>query len=356
MRVKNPFGMRNGKIVLIHDLTPEERGAKCNCVCPHCHAHFIAKLGDVRQPHFAHDGKPCDFQATIMTSVYRLMFDALQEDPNFAYPSHYGQYYGFSPERKASFRDIRKSCKFSPLKRDEDCECIIQGRTVQMDDIQIHKNGKGVPDALILIKYPSHKLVLILVPPASMCASPVPTPFQGLPTIAIYMPEDLYMIRSEEIKPVLRRSSANKQWVYNRKIDAWLQNKLNQQNDSYAKRQEQRKQQRIQLAAAFAEEQKRRQQEAEKQARLREFQLKQKQQRALQKETLLREFPKALRKKYTQLPDHPIVDSCGTVWYYCMLCKQWYPSTQMAVYGGVEEGCRGTCSQCGRKAIWSLDQ
>ena len=138
------------------------------------------------------------------------------------------------------------------------------------------------------------------------------------------------MIRSEEIKPVLRRSSANKQWVYNRKIDAWLQNKLNQQNDSYAKRQEQ--------------------------PRLREFQLKQKQQRALQKETLLREFPKALRKKYTQLPDHPIVDSCGTVWYYCMLCKQWYPSTQMAVYGGVEEGCRGTCSQCGRKAIWSLEQ
>lgn len=355
MRVKNPFGMRNGKIVLIHDLTPEERGAKCNCVCPHCHAHFIAKLGDVRQPHFAHDGKPCDFQVTVMTAVYQLMVEALQENPNFTYPSHYGEYYGFPLGRKATFLDIRNSCKFYTQKYGEDSECIIQGRTVRIDDTQIHKNGKDIPNALVLTKYPVHKLALILVPPASLCASPAPTPFQGLPTIAIYMPEDLYMIRSEEIKSVLCRSTDNKKWICSSKIDTWLKDKQNQQNTAYLQRKKQYEQQRAQQAAALAEEQKRRQQEAQEQARLRELQLKQKQQKALQKETLLREFPKVLQEKYTQLPNHPIVDSCGTVWYHCMLCKQWFPSTQMAVYGGTEEGCRGTCSRCGRKAIWSLD-
>lgn len=52
MHLKNPFGMRNGKIVMIRDITTAERGAKCNCICPLCQAHFIAKLGDIRQPHF----------------------------------------------------------------------------------------------------------------------------------------------------------------------------------------------------------------------------------------------------------------------------------------------------------------
>lgn len=37
-----------------------------------------------------------------MTAVYQLMFEALQENPNFVYPAHYGEYMGFSLEHKAS--------------------------------------------------------------------------------------------------------------------------------------------------------------------------------------------------------------------------------------------------------------
>ncbi len=36
MVIRNPFGLRNGKIVMIEDISIEERGLQCNCVCPNC--------------------------------------------------------------------------------------------------------------------------------------------------------------------------------------------------------------------------------------------------------------------------------------------------------------------------------
>ena len=69
--LKNPFGMRNGKIVMIADLKESERGARCGCVCPYCKAHFVARLGEVRQPHFAHNGKPCDEVVAVMTAAMK---------------------------------------------------------------------------------------------------------------------------------------------------------------------------------------------------------------------------------------------------------------------------------------------
>lgn len=47
--VRNPFGVRNGQIITISDLSMEERGQSCNCLCPDCGGHFIARLGDVVQ-------------------------------------------------------------------------------------------------------------------------------------------------------------------------------------------------------------------------------------------------------------------------------------------------------------------
>lgn len=346
--------MRNGKIVMIRDITTAERGAKCNCICPLCQAHFIAKLGDIRQPHFAHDGKPCDFQVAVMTAVYQLMFEALQENPNFVYPAHYGEYMGFSLEHKASLQDIKRSCSFYAQKCGEDDECIIQSGTVQVNEVQIHKNGKGVPDALILTKAPAHKLALILVPPESLCKAPTPAPFQQLPTVAVFMPEDLYMIRSEEIKSVLCKSADCKQWVSNAKIDKWLQGKLKLQNEAHSKRLQEIENERAKRLADIAATKERIQREAEEKAR-QQILLKEKAREAATRyREHMRDFPTTLKNKYHQLPDKPVTDAFGNDWYYCMLCNQWYPATQMAIYGGQEEGCRGTCSVCGRHSVWHL--
>ena len=354
MHLKNPFGMRNGKIVMIRDITTAERGAKCNCICPLCQAHFIAKLGDIRQPHFAHDGKPCNFQVAVMTAVYQLMFEALQENPNFVYPAHYGEYTGVSLEHKASLQDIKRSCSFYTQKCGEDDECIIQSGTVQVNEVQIHKNGKGVPDALILTKAPAHKLALILVPPESLCKTPTPAPFQQLPTVAVFMPQDLYMIRSEEIKSVLCTSADCKQWVSNAKIDKWLQGKLKLQNEAHSKRLQEIENERAKRLADIAATKERIQREAEEKARQQNLLTEKAREAATRYREHMRDFPTILKNKYHQLPDKPVTDTFGNDWYYCMLCNQWYPATQMAIYGGQEEGCRGTCSVCGRHSVWHL--
>src|SRR5699024_4826446 len=85
--LKNPFGLRNGKIVMIADLKESERGERCGCVCPYCKAHFVARLGEVRQPHFAHNGKPCDEVVAVMTAAYTLLREAIEESGSFTYPA-----------------------------------------------------------------------------------------------------------------------------------------------------------------------------------------------------------------------------------------------------------------------------
>ena len=41
--LKNPFGEKNGKLILISDISPKENGKKCGCICPLCKGDFQAK-------------------------------------------------------------------------------------------------------------------------------------------------------------------------------------------------------------------------------------------------------------------------------------------------------------------------
>jgi competence CoiA-like predicted nuclease len=52
--LRNPFVIREGSVILIEDLSKDERGLKCRCKCPECGGEFIARMGDVKEHHFAH--------------------------------------------------------------------------------------------------------------------------------------------------------------------------------------------------------------------------------------------------------------------------------------------------------------
>lgn len=49
--VKNPYGLRDGKPVLVDDV---ERGLACNCICPGCGHRLEAHKGDIIAPYFSH--------------------------------------------------------------------------------------------------------------------------------------------------------------------------------------------------------------------------------------------------------------------------------------------------------------
>ncbi|MDW5376409.1 competence protein CoiA family protein [Halomonas sp. HP20-15] len=51
---KIPYGLRDGVVVHISELTIAERGNKCSCLCPGCNGKLQARMGPVYAHHFAH--------------------------------------------------------------------------------------------------------------------------------------------------------------------------------------------------------------------------------------------------------------------------------------------------------------
>lgn len=52
--LKLPYGLKNGKIVHISEISESQRGLKCGCVCPVCNEPLQARIGSKRTKHFAH--------------------------------------------------------------------------------------------------------------------------------------------------------------------------------------------------------------------------------------------------------------------------------------------------------------
>ncbi|SNY41195.1 Competence protein CoiA-like family protein [Orenia metallireducens] len=61
MNIKLPFGLRDGVLIDISELTDDERGLKCNCICPHCKDKLIARMGEKKVHHFAHYNLECEY-------------------------------------------------------------------------------------------------------------------------------------------------------------------------------------------------------------------------------------------------------------------------------------------------------
>ena len=77
MDIKIPFGLRDNKIIHISDITEDEKGLRCRCICPQCHSILIAKLGDKNVHHFAHQNVDCPFG--LETALHLFAKQVLEE-------------------------------------------------------------------------------------------------------------------------------------------------------------------------------------------------------------------------------------------------------------------------------------
>lgn len=84
MDVQLASGIREGQIVHISEIT--ERGEKCNCKCPHCGGILLAKLGNIKQHHFAHKGNPCDPVIAQETGLHLLAKRIIRENHSILVP------------------------------------------------------------------------------------------------------------------------------------------------------------------------------------------------------------------------------------------------------------------------------
>ena len=357
MELKNPFALRktDGHIVMIGDLSPEQRGKACGCICPECKSDFIARMGDIRVPHFAHSGNACDAVKVFMNSLYQLMWEGLQENSHFFWPNCFG-----------SFQESTGSVKLSAVS----CagyECIFEACNFKVESSEIRKNHQGVAEALILTTRKDHSLAVVLVPPATICKISRPKPVEGIPTIAIQIPQtlDFHHVTSDQLKSILLQETRYKEWLSSPKIDEWRQ-QCQEQRAEWVRRQR--------SGQACIDEINR---DTDQWLRnsLKSSPLKQPvqtkeisqqdEEAARQMAEILREYRESqpaawdydnneelsairfyLSRRYQTIPNDLIVTAPnGERWCFCTLCKQWYQSTDMLQYGGKDWNL-GVCRDC----------
>ncbi|WP_455938314.1 competence protein CoiA family protein, partial [Gemella morbillorum] len=94
MDIKLPFGLRNEQLIHINDLTADESGLKCNCVCPACKNKLVAKLGTKNRKHFAHYSSDCGQGVETALHLYAKQF--LSKELRLKLPSlkiYYNDYF-----------------------------------------------------------------------------------------------------------------------------------------------------------------------------------------------------------------------------------------------------------------------
>lgn len=139
--IKLAFGLRGDKIIHIDELTEEERGLSCGCVCPYCGATLQAKLGLKNRHHFSHNSEKCSVEAATQTAVHMLAKEIILSAGELLFPS-------ISLEYKKSSSFFYKYIQFVP----ETIE-IKPARYVKCDDILLeNKLSSIVPDVLFVSK------------------------------------------------------------------------------------------------------------------------------------------------------------------------------------------------------------
>ena len=364
MELKNPFALRktDGHIVMIGDLSPEQRGKACGCICAECKSDFIARMGDIRVSHFAHSGNACDAVKVFMNSLYQLMWEGLQDNARFYLPGCYGFFQESTGVEKLS------SVSSTGYER------IFEACNFKVESSEIRKNHQGVAEALILTARKDHSLAVVLVPPATICKISRSKPVEGIATLTIQIPKslDFHHVTSDQLKSILLQETRYKEWLSSPKIDEWRQQCQEQRAEWI--RQRKSEQARIDEINRDTDQWIRNSLKSSplKQPVQTKEISQQDEEAARQMAEILREYRasqpaawdydnneelSAIRfyfsKKYSSsvMPRDFIKDPRGEHWCFCDSCKQWYCGSNMAYYGtndfdrNVNLGLCGKCEK-----------
>lgn len=108
MIIKIPFGLRNGKVVHISELSEAERGLRCNCVCPQCRIPLVARMGPIRTRYFAHQNEDCKY--AIETALHLFAKEVLDQQKEVRLPKVTYRYLEYSgelhPETYITFDEV----------------------------------------------------------------------------------------------------------------------------------------------------------------------------------------------------------------------------------------------------------
>jgi len=216
--LKNPFGIRNDEIIVVSELTEEERGLKCNSVCPECNGKFEAKMGDIKIHHFAHTKDPCDDTLAFIKGLFMFIEKMVKNEGKFYAPG-LNIFYETSPYSISvtmdNIKDYVKIRSFNPY-RDPKHNIPLKGGDFKVDNTELKKNSKNRVEALVVTSNNKKQLAIRILPPPNVCKQEKPSPYENFSTLVCDARDiDFYKNKEEEIFKELKCHS---RWY-------WLENK-----------------------------------------------------------------------------------------------------------------------------------
>ena len=336
--LKNPFGLRDSNIVMIEDISLDERGLKCNCVCPACKEPFEARLGEVRAHHFAHSGEGCDEEIAYLNGLYKLVQEYVLAHPVIlpALNVYWSNSITRFEERDFFCRIRYTNNKSGNLNR----SVAMVAKSVQFETAEIDFTGKR-PSALLL-SCQSRQLALRIKPPATACKSYTVEPYGKTATIELDTSEISFgELKKEQIQSMLGDQLSRCRWLYNPKAISALDN-INKSNDEWIesnrKQRELLEQQRDRIWATQSKSiiypskmQERRESEPSSQ----------------NDEETLGKRRIEIKNRFTQQETE--IFAYGQRWIQCTECGIINPADYFTDYGGRNRVNSGICKDCSRK-------
>lgn len=356
MNVKNPFGLRNGELILIKDLPKEQNGLRCNCVCPACHEQFEARIGGVRRRHFAHSSKGCDEVNAYLAGLYMLLSEYLASGRPLRLPP---VIIGFelSVHYKITANNVYNHTRLQSKSINKEREIeVYSSSSIIFDEAEIQKNSNGKYLA-ILCRAKGRFLAIRVTPPETVCRTAVVSKFKDYPTIEIDLSEGADIIQNSSKEKFFQYLSDNcwiYKWIYNPVIEKKYPVIYSLSEKYYNTAQERMKKQaeeRKALEEKHKREAKLLKQQYEKTRLERESKIKQETPLVSpdeMKKIRLNEGYEEVKDKFVQ-QNMQIRDKYDVRWVQCEYCGKIAPDGQFISYGGINRINLGICRDCYRR-------
>ncbi len=184
------YAMRGEQLISINEV---ESGKKCNCTCPSCGSSLIARKGNIREHHFAHNQSE-DCKKGLETALHLMAKEILSTEMRMRLPALY--------------------LRFNSYKEPE---LIYEEQLLQFSNVYIEKEMDGMIPDLVLEKN-SHKLLVeIIVTHGINDVKKAKIEKQGISAISIDLSAIDRSLEKNELKEILLNDVGSKEWSYNRK-------------------------------------------------------------------------------------------------------------------------------------------
>ena len=367
--LRNPFGVRNGSVIMIEDLSMNERGLNCHCKCPACNGEFIARMGDIKIHHFAHSKDACDEVIAYTSGLYRLIQQMLCKGAPFYIPALIITY-TIPNDELLDENNIISHIRF--VKEDyhgENRTTVSAGCYIAFDNAELCVDKKNHITALELT-YMNSKMAIKVTPPETVCQKSTVTPHKDMATLVLNFGDLADVIQtsnSKKFQDYLFSKKMDKRWISNPKVKKAYPEIFALSKKAYQEYVEREKQlEELRIITARQLEEKRiaaaRQLEEARQLQIQQqLAIRETTQKALEKQAartrvleslsqheILKIGYKQVKNKFTQQIE-PIRDSFQNRWIQCEECGKIKRDTDFWSYGGINHVNLGHCNSCDEK-------